>query len=254
VFTSAVTAIGSCVTVTSNGLFTSGICPTFSVHVHCLVTFELNGQCIYGTQFHGAHSAGHSAAVPVPLRGVVRAADTSSFIHRRILKYSEMSGWWCYVYESGNIFVNIIIYSPEYTLFTCIIYNRFYHQSQPLFFNVNITSYYTLYVSAYMQAIIKCCKHCMWFHAQQDADTKNKIHVSCLFPRENKQNNFQTKGVENGLLRNNKFLLHTYEPKNKHLFFPKSSIFKKKPPFSFELIWWLVLRIAPVGCSLLASV
>jgi hypothetical protein len=41
----------------------------------------------------------------------------------------------------------------------CITYDRFYHQSQPLFFNVNITSYYTLHVSAYMQAIIRCCKH-----------------------------------------------------------------------------------------------
>jgi hypothetical protein len=40
-----------------------------------------------------------------------------------------------------------------------ITYNRFYRQSQPLFFNVNITSYYTLHVSAYMQAIIRCCKH-----------------------------------------------------------------------------------------------
>jgi hypothetical protein len=39
------------------------------------------------------------------------------------------------------------------------VYNRCYHQSQPLFFNVNITSYYTLHVSDYLQAIIRCCKH-----------------------------------------------------------------------------------------------
>jgi hypothetical protein len=48
---------------------------------------------------------------------------------------------------------------PVLGRFSSVTYNRFYHQSQPLFFNVNITSYYTLHVSAYMQAIIRCCKH-----------------------------------------------------------------------------------------------
>jgi hypothetical protein len=42
----------------------------------------------------------------------------------------------------------------------------FNHQSQLLFFNVNITSHYTLHVSAHMQAIISGLLHrmmaCIW--------------------------------------------------------------------------------------------
>jgi hypothetical protein len=51
--------------------------------------------------------------------------------------------------------INIIIAINMYSLHI----QSFNHQSQPLFFNVNITSHYTLHISAHMQAIIRCCKH-----------------------------------------------------------------------------------------------
>jgi hypothetical protein len=57
--------------------------------------------------------------------------------------------------------VQNISQAPHFKIFSITDIQSFKHQSQPLFFNVNITSHYTLHVSAHMQAIIRRCKQKM---------------------------------------------------------------------------------------------